>query len=31
VIDPASRRIVATMAGGSISYMTGAVATRFMG
>ena len=31
VIDPASRRIMATMAGGRISYMNGAVAARFMG
>lgn len=31
VIDPVSRRIMATMAGGRVSYMTGAVAARFMG
>jgi len=30
VIDTATRRIMATTAGGRISYMTGPVAARFM-
>lgn len=31
VIDPDARRVVATLAGGQISYMTGAAAARFIG
>jgi alpha-D-ribose 1-methylphosphonate 5-triphosphate diphosphatase len=30
VIDPATRRVAATIAGGQIAYMSGAVAERFL-